>query len=372
MSVREVIQLADFVATERPVTRIVVIADRIGATQQISFMQPLAGQLTEQRATLLMVNDKIIGRTHAKASEFLARHSPTAVIFSRYTEGRCKDLISIARERRIPILFHIDDDLLDPPPSLGNTKYEHYSNPTRIAALRAAMNEADLVYASTPQLANALLRHGVTAPILAGEVYCSVDVTRLPPVLPSTLPVFGYMGTEGHAQDLAMVLPAIERVMTEIPGLRFETFGTIVMPPSLEQRFGIRVRHHPPVGDYARFLDRLAEFGWWVGLAPLERTPFNHCKADTKWVEYTYAGIATLASAGPVYARACEGGAGRLAEHPAAWISALGELIRDGATRTTQLAIARERLTTHYSHHVLEAQLLVIVAKARAGLGLAA
>ena len=78
-----------------------------------------------------------------------------------------------------------------------------------------------------------------------------------------------------------MVLPAVRRLMSEVPNLRFETFGTIGATQSLSE-FGSRVGHHRGVPNYALFLARLSELGWWVGIAPLEDTPFNRCKADTK------------------------------------------------------------------------------------------
>jgi hypothetical protein len=343
--------------------RLAVVTDRVGATQHISFIQPLSRLTALGHARLAVVRDREAGLTAKTSQKFLVQRQPTALVFSRYTEGRCQALFDQAREAGIPIIFHIDDDLLDPPLSLGKVKYEHYRKPERLAALRKVMMEADLVYASTPELAEALRRHGITTPMIAGDIYCSVDLERMPLALPATGPVIGYMGTEGHAHDLALVLPVIERMMTEIPELRFETFGTIVMPSQLS-RFGSRVAHHPPVADYDQFLTQLGRLGWWVGLAPLEDTPFNRCKADTKWVEYTYSGIAVIASDGPVYRRACAEGAGLLATKEADWIAGLHRLINSRTQREVQLARARQRLINLYGHAALEAQLLDVLHQA--------
>lgn len=347
----------------RPPLRVAVVCDRVGATQQISFAQPLARAVAAGEASLVMVSDRHNTRTPDQAANFLARHAPTVLVFSRYTEGKCEALTTLAREAGIPIVFHIDDDLLDPPPSLGKAKYEHYRDPARLASLRAAMNGADLVYASTFELGQALRSHGIRSRIVAGDVYCSVAPDSIRPPLPATGPVIGYMGTEGHAQDLALVVPAIEALMGEFPSLRFETFGTIAMPQQL-LRFQDRVMHHPPIAGYPAFLAYLAEIGWWLGLAPLEDGNFNRCKADTKWVEYSMAGIAVVAAAGPVYRRACAEDAGMLAATKAEWLASMRLLLRNGARRRAQVAAAQDKLRQVYAHAALEQQVIGVLGQA--------
>lgn len=349
----------------RPYLRVAVICDRVGATQHISFTRPLARLRAAGDIQLVVTNDRDIVGTADKARKFLLMHRPTVLVFSRYTQGRCAELLAQARAGGIPIVFHIDDDLFDVPLSLGRVKYDHYHSPGRIQALQRAIAESDLVYASTPELAAALLRHGVETPIVAGGLYCSVDLDAMMAPAPATWPVIGYMGTEGHGQDLATIMPALTRLMDEMPILRFETFGTIVMPDVMK-RFGSRIGHHPPIGDYEEFLSALCRLGWWIGLAPLEDTPFNYCKADTKWVEYSFAGIAVIAADGPVYRDACAGGAGLLASDPAAWANAMRHLLRDTAGRHQQVKCARDKLAARYHHQLLEQQLVRILHRATA------
>ncbi|WP_426955936.1 hypothetical protein [Muricoccus radiodurans] len=347
-----------------PAHRFVVVADRIGATQHISFAQPLAAARAAGHAALTMATDKKLGATPEVQADFWAKHRPTALFLSRYTGERAAALVARARAEGVPVIYHIDDDLLAPPISLGPDKYAHYSDPARLAGLRATMELSDLIYASTTPLRDALVGHGLSRPVVAGRVYCTLDTSLLPPPLPATGPVIGYMGTEGHAEDLALVLPVIERLMDAMPELRFETFGTIAHPARLA-RFTGRTAHHAPLGDYGLFLARLASLGWWVGLAPLQDGPFNRCKADTKWVEYGHAGMAVVASAGPVYARACADGAGLLAGDDASWAAAIGALLREAPARAEMLRRARDRLRAEYDHAALAAQLFDVVAEAR-------
>ncbi|WP_230534256.1 glycosyltransferase family protein [Microvirga roseola] len=341
--------------------RIMVLVDKPGATQHISFTQPLARQVNLGTADVNLVS-------HDTSMEILKqklqKFSPSSLILSRYTSADATPLIACARSLSIPVIFHIDDDLLGVPESLGLDKFRHYNAPERLQALRNNMEASDLIYTSTQPLAEAFRAYGISTPIIAGDVYCTVDPTFIPQPLPATAPVVGYMGTGGHSRDLALILPVLERLLEEVPDLRFEVFGTIQLPGGLT-RFGKRVSHHAPVSDYARFVSKLCELGWWVGLAPLEDNAFNRCKADTKWVEYSYAGIAVVASDLPVYHRACNERAGVLASDLESWYRALNALLCSLDLRQGLVDRARQKLTTRYTHTALEKQVIDVLSAAR-------
>jgi hypothetical protein len=256
------------------------------------------------------------------------------------------------------VIFHIDDDLLAVPESLGASKYKAYNSPERLQALRDNIEDSDLLYVSTAELEKRFREHGIAAPIVAGDVYCAVAQDEIGALTaPATGPVIGYMGTAGHSADLAMVMPAICEVMDAIPSLQFEVFGTIKMPAELD-RFGSRARHIPTVADYTQFLPFLRSLGWWVGLAPLEDNSFNRCKADTKWVEYSLAGMAVVASDLPVYHRACADGAGILASSHVQWSDALQQLIYRPNVRQRMVQASQAKLRQAYTHEKLRAQVL--------------
>lgn len=350
-----------------PGERIFLLADDIGATQAISFIRPLKTLCDAGRIVLRCQGHSKSGdAVEASYREF----TPSILVLSRYTQGSAKPLIDMARLQGVPILYHIDDDLLKVPMSLGKKKYDAYNRPERLAHLRENMNSSDLVYASTAELGQALAGNGVTVPIHAGDIYCSIDPATIGPVDPATGPVIGFMGTGGHAADLEMITPALEALMEQVPELQFEVFGTIAMPAAL-RRFGGRIRSFGAVSDYAAFLARLGNLGWWVGLAPLEDSPFNRCKADTKWVEYSHAGMATVASNVCVYQRAAQGGCAHLAQDAAAWHEKIFDLIRDRAGRQRMVEAARSKIATSYSDAALSRQILKVFSICRAN-GLAA
>jgi glycosyltransferase involved in cell wall biosynthesis len=343
--------------------RLLVLADKVGATQYISFAHPLQGSVAEDQVSLWLASDEGRWSTEAERRAFWSRHRPTTLVLSRYSEPHALEFIKLARESGVPTIFHIDDDLLAVPMALGASKYDHYNHPPRLAVLRTALDASDLVYASTPSLAGRLVAHGVRAPVVSGHVYCSIDPDRVRPTLPTSGPVIGYMGTGGHSRDLAMIAPVLTKLMRQIPALRFETFGTVKPPPEMKS-FGARYAHHPGVADYAAFAEKLRELGWWIGLAPLEDNEFNGCKADTKWVEYSFAGMAVVASDLPMYRSACADNCGFVARSAEQWQQAVSRLIAEASLRRELVTRAQQKLCDGYTRAVLLRQLLDIVDRA--------
>jgi glycosyltransferase involved in cell wall biosynthesis len=347
-------------AEARAPSRLLIVSDAITATQYISFLQPLQPLAEAGRMRLFF---EVCPKTAAQSEALFRAIAPDCLILSRCTLPGGEPLVKLARQFGIPYVYHIDDDLMRVPESLGSDKFRAYNHPARLQRLAGLMNDADLVYASTVPLKEALRESAITGRIEAGEIYCAVDPSRLLQPMAATTPVIGYMGTSGHLNDLMMILPTIERLMEAHANLRFELFGTIQAPDSLA-RFGSRVAAHQPDLNYAGFIAKLHSLGWWIGLAPLEDNAFNRCKADTKWVEYTTAGIAVVASDMPVYHRACEGGGGTLIADGGDWGDAIAALLRDSTLRRQSVERARARLRDGYTAMQLQRQVLAMLAKA--------
>ncbi len=342
------------------INRILVLSENISATQHIGFSRPLKNLVIDSSLVVGMGSIHKVRNFKAKSKKLWEQHNPDVLILSRFTNARALHFIEVAKKTGIPVIFHIDDDLLNVPLSLGKEKYDAYHQPKRMRALVKNMNASDLIYVSTKPLAIAFEKHGITRPIVAGDLYCSIDADLITTPLPSTVPVIGYMGTGGHSADLAMMMPAIVKLMNENPLLRFETFGTI-KPPKELSIFGNRYAHHKGVSDYELFLERLKELGWWVGIAPLEDNPFNRCKADTKWVEYSFAGMPVVASDLPVYHKACADESGILAKNNTEWFYALKALVRDAALRQKFVTNAQTKLSQQYTHNILEKQIMGVI-----------
>jgi glycosyltransferase involved in cell wall biosynthesis len=345
-----------------PGRRWVIFTENFNATYFISFEIPLRHLQQRERLSFSAYSQQDVEESTAREWKgWILAQRPEAVIFTRYGRPDGPEIMAFCQAHGIPVVYHIDDDLLELPQTLGDDILQRNAVTAVVDARRDMLATCDLVYASTPQLAETLRRrlgersifHGIYAPCL--------PVTQGDRVAPSA-DVIGYMGSRGHRHDLALVVPALVRLMRERPALRFETFGTIEMPAPL-QEFRGRVRHHQVNTSYRGFLRKLASLGWGVGIAPLEDTPFNRCKAPTKFIEYTSCGIPTAASDMPVYAATMPPGGGRLVGTD--WHAALSELLDDRQGTRSRLRVAREHCATEFSLDRLAAQLLHVLDRAR-------
>jgi glycosyltransferase involved in cell wall biosynthesis len=374
---KQVFQVFDRAKTRsREKERILFIANDYGPTLQLSFIKPLApilesGELTIDVATVgqMKLNSKVGALTHSKdkwIADRLNNFKPTLLVFSRYNGPSIELIMKWAREARVPVLFHIDDDLLSVPREIGLEKYAYHNEPGKLAALRHLLDNSDLVYASTPRLKERFEALDTKAPIVAGEIYCSGRI--IVPASERPVRKIGYMASADHAHNLEMILPAIVQLLRRNPNVKFELFGSIPKLEALE-KFGDRIVKTRPVADYETFLEKLAKLEWDIGICPLTRINFNLMKANTKWVEYTSVGTAVIASRGTAYDDCCANGCGILATTPAEWLAAFEKLINDPHERFEQVRRAQARLVQEYSVDRLRAQVLDIFERTRSLVG---
>lgn len=338
---------------------------------QLSFLTPLRLEPSEGKCSLLTEQDlsAALGKTARGPAgaewvrERLVAFTPELIVFCRYSGPHASAIVEWARERSVPAIFHLDDDLLNVPLELGPAKHAMHNHPDRLAAVRYLLDEATLVYCSTEPLRRRLFGEAPTERVVAGAVYCAHPVRAEPTTgrLPKTV---GYMGFD-HAHDFTLALPALVRLLDARPELPFEMFGSIPVPEELK-RFGDRIRTIEPVRSYPDFTAKLASLGWTIGICPLAKTPFNEVKADTKWVEYTASGFATIASRNTVYDACCADGCGILADNEAEWFAAFEHLLDDEAAHRAQVERAQEKLRRAYSPERLAEQIESVFAQAHA------
>jgi glycosyltransferase involved in cell wall biosynthesis len=353
--------------------RVLFLANANVPTFQLSFEKPLAplvarGEIATRLLTEQMLRDEpgLVGdpeREREWLDLYLDRYNPSVIVFCRYSGPAYRTIIDWARRENVPVLYHIDDDLLAIPPDVGRRKYALHNSPERLAAVRELLLSADLVYASTPKLRRKLLEYFPDLPVVAGKIYCSGTVIKEPSPTPTRK--IGYMASADHAHNLEMVLPAIERVLERNPQVEFQLFGSIPVPPQLE-RFGDRISKAHPIANYGRFLAEFAIYGWDVGICPLNPIEFNLMKANTKWVEYTSVGAAVVATRGTVYDECCADGCGILADGPDEWLTALESLVNDNDRRLGMVRRAQAKLDGEYSIGRLRKQVLDMISRVHA------
>ncbi len=348
--------------------RVLILSDRMDATYYATFHFPLQYLQRKGLADFAVISSARVRRAlsgEMRAQELvdklIADVSPRAVVFSRYAAPSGGELLRAVQSHGITAVYYCDDDLSNVPPDLGAGVLRAHATSEVVEERRACLGTADWILASTPYLAHALREQFPTQ---------QTEVLRYPPYLASLLQsvpcqedadkcqsmTIGYMGSKGHQRDLDIAVPALVGLMERIPNLRFETFGTVVMPDALS-RFGRRVTAHAPRTSYEEFLQMLGGLHWDVGLAPLRDNPFNRCRSPIKYLEYTAAHIPTVASDVEIYRQAMDGGCGLLVRDQD-WEAALGRVVLDGALRRSCLGRARESCAIRFAVHDVAMSLL--------------
>lgn len=336
--------------------RVLVVCDQYGPSQEIAFSQALAQPIARGEIVLAFEGEGALGGDQVvrAVAEAFERHRPQLVVASRLGDAAIWARVEHeARRRRLPILCHIDDDLFSPPPTLGIERFRKAAHPRRLATLQAALRRSDLTVVASPVLRDRALQlagHGRVVCMPIG----SAGVARPRSPGPGQGPVsIGYMGSASHDGDLAMIAPALNRILETCPGVTLSLFGSIAKQPSVSLLRG-PIKLEPGVyGDYAGFRRRLAELDFDIGLAPLQDTGFNRAKTATKWIEYAEAGAAVVASDVTPYRE--QGAAGALlAVGPTGWEAAIRRLVEQPGLRRSLVESADRLLVREYSWSRLE------------------
>jgi glycosyltransferase involved in cell wall biosynthesis len=367
-----VVPLTDPAAS--PIERVMYVANDYIPTLQLSFIKPLAA-LVENGS---VVSDFISGQQIEQAfrrvessilsvqalQTKLENFQPSVIVFCRYSGPNAVFIRLWAKQHHVPVIFHIDDDLMHIPMSLGLAKFKSHNNPKRLKTVRYFLDNSDLVYCSTLPLAERFAQLGTKAPIHVAKLYCSGSV--IVPAINRTVKKMGYMGFD-HEHDLNTMIEAIEQVMVKNNDLIFEMFGSIPKPKILE-KFGSRVVMIEPIWNYKLFLETFAELGWDIGICPLAVANFNMLKANTKWVEYTSIGAAVVASKGTVYDSCTADDCGLVVESVNDWAEQLNHLVNDPLARFNLVKNAQLKLETSFSPEQLTEQVLSVFSLAKTSL----
>lgn len=271
-------------------------------------------------------------------------------------------LIEQARADGARLVYTIDDNLLD---------LESLPLPKRMA-MRLFCRLADGILVSTPALQtrlSALSRRIYVLPNMLDERLFLQDGQR-PPIRQVSLaeanpqaPIrLGFMGTFTHDADLMLILQTLRQTLRKhAPRVEFQLLGGIANP-NLAQAFqGLPfrwLRLEPRHVAYPNFIPWMRQnLRWDLGLAPLEDTPFNRCKSDIKFLDYSALGIPGIYSRLPAYEATLQHlQTGWLAENtPAAWSEALETLLNDPDLRlrlaqNAQEYVFSQRTLQHRAH----------------------
>jgi glycosyltransferase involved in cell wall biosynthesis len=243
-----------------------------------------------------------------------------------------------------PVVYETDDCLPEIPDFIRKPHYRAWGPEILDWAGRV-----DAVTVPTAELADYFAPHARRVEVLPNFITGRTRPETLARRPASATPThIGYAGNPGHRGDLAMVAPALLRILARRPEVHVHFFGAIPDGFPAHPRVGVT----PADFDYDAFPARLASFGWHFALAPLVDNLFNRCVSPLKYYEYGALAIPGVFSPRPAYAGVRDGETGLIAaDDPVAWETAIDRLCDDVDLRERIAANAHRDVR---AHHLLE------------------
>ncbi len=349
---------------------ILILTDFVNATYYQTFYYPINALPNEFSISLVTLTQQDITEQLGEQDpdsffqKILEKEEPDLVIFNRYALPYGSIFLDLCRVHKVPNVYFIDDDLINIPENWEETLQKRQGDPEVIKNRKYLLENTDFIYASTEYLSKRLAEK-----LPSQQIFFGVYPTYLESLIKKNLSSkkeqkdqiirLGYMASRGHQKDLEIITPAINKILTNYPQVRFETFGTISLPTELTDKFGERVCHQPVV-KYDMFLQNLYELDWDLGLAPLIDTEFNRCKSPVKYLEYTACNVPVIASNSLVYNKIINGENGILAEQDN-WYDSIDLLINNPQLRYDLLTKAKETCLNRFSLGYSREQILKVV-----------
>jgi O-antigen biosynthesis protein len=278
-------------------------------TAHVRMLRRLQHPLVRERVAteVVSVEDLLAGRVEDPDIAIVQRNA--------VAPEEVEPFLQVIRSRAIPLVVDVDDNLFALEPTQDS--YREYR--CHVAPLEQMIGAADLVTVSTDQLREAMEGHArrvVVVPNLLDEALWFAQpgvgdpaptptgrarltrwardraiAARLRPAGPRCSLV--YIGSRTHADDLAMLRPVLERLLGR-SAVRFRLFVIGGEPDRpVTDHWYKRVRIPAGASHYPRFVRWLQTQRdlWDIAVAPLRDTPFNRCKSDLKFLEYSALGL---------------------------------------------------------------------------------
>ncbi len=230
-----------------------------------------------------------------------------AVIIDRLWRPRinlsmAKSLLNDIRRNKAKFIYALDDNFLN----LNLDELDFEMTDGMLDAVRYFLENADGIIVTTDSLREQFVQYNSqisVVPNVLDERLFSNPTGK--PVSKDRI-IIGYMGTNTHAADLKLVIPAMQEIMNYFPGrIQFQVLGVTTKEETLRALEALPAKVITPdasLRPYHKFVPWFQEnIHWDIGLCPLLDTPFNQCKSDIKHLDYGAARIAGIYSRVPSY-----------------------------------------------------------------------
>jgi len=256
--------------------------------------------------------------------------------YERQLDGFVR-VLSLCRQRGVPVVYQLDDNLLD---LHRDEPWETYPGNSLRGVVAFLARQADGMIVSTPAIAERFARLRSGALVVPNALDERLFGPAPEPYAPrSSAVTIGYMGTLTHEADVRMVLAPLRALLARQAGrVRLELVGgaTGRRMASLFEGLPFRMRDPGNEDPYPRFVPWMRRhLRWDVAIAPLVDDAFTRGKSDLKYLDYGALGIpGVFSDVRPYRGTVRHRETGLLAANePRAWAVALEEIVSDGALR---------------------------------------
>jgi glycosyltransferase involved in cell wall biosynthesis len=246
-------------------------------------------------------------------------------------------VFSRCRQRGVPVVYELDDNLLD---LHHDAPWEAYPGDSLRGVVAFLARQADGMIVSTPALAERVGRLRIEVLVVPNALDERLFGSAPGPFAPrSSAVTIGYMGTLTHEADLRMVLAPLRALLARHAGrVRLELVGGAAgrRMASLFEGLPFRMLEPGHEDPYPRFVPWMRQhLRWDVAIAPLADDAFTRGKSDLKYLDYGALGIpGVFSDVGAYRSTVRHRETGLLAANePEAWAEALEEIVSDGALR---------------------------------------
>ena len=303
------------------------------------------------------------------------------VVVQRHFLDLDLSLIEDLKKAGKKIVVDMDDHLLGIPPR--NPAHRIYTPALKRNLIRL-LNMADMLTVSTEPLANELRRYNPRIAVLPNSVNPEMVDADGPACRTRTdgRVRIGWVGSKTHDEDLEAVVQVLLDLLAERDDIELLFMGgypdavvdTLAEQGVVIERQGPSLDQDPGGVEFAeadRFVETapvakriylvkfvpvfhyhqiLTELGIHIGIAPLVDNTFNRCKSNIKYLEYTLAGVPTVASNVYPYSNTITNGNGIIVKRNRydLWRRALLDLIKNEERRVALFEEAKKQICREY------------------------
>ena len=280
------------------------------------------------------------------------------VLFCRNSDPVYSWILDECAARDIPTVYDLDDNFWEVPLELHYAK--RYRRPERIEQLERYLKHVDIIRVYSDYLREVVTLYSDRVSLVTP----CIDFNLIPPdlQLPEDDKIrITYVTGRGNEDPLLpLFADDLLDLLDKHPGL-LEMYWWGEIPEMF--------RDHPAsylvdiIQDYDQFVHQLALKKLDIGLAPLDPTPFNLSKTNTKFRDYGACRIAGIYSNVEVYSSCVEHEVTGLLvnQEPHAWFEALSRLVSDENLRNRIKNSAYKFVKSNYRQELVEMQWLELL-----------